>query len=148
MLVAPSHQFPAFHPHRAVFPISTSCVILILSAIIKTFNPNRAVFPISTQCGSCGTSDRELSIPTGLSSPFRLSLFKECGCYYRTFNPNRAVFPISTQLTLPDGGNVGSFNPNRAVFPISTVLDKYEEIASKSFNPNRAVFPISTALEM
>ena len=87
-----------------------------------------------------------LSIPTGLSSPFRLmesvlglqflSIFQsQPGCHlhfdysrgyfctrcWRTFNPNRAVISISTisAYTLYTCLET-SFNPNRAVISIST----------------------------
>ena len=106
---------PGCHLHFDDY--AASCVQLMR----ETFNPNRAVISISTTSSCpCAWFIFWLSIPTGLSSPFRR--IYHCPCC------NLSILSIPTGLSSPfrlclyrrRGGSPVSFNPNRAVISIST----------------------------
>ena len=166
--------YPTFNPNRAVISISTAIQARLLNPH-NAFNPNRAVISISTACQHWYRSRPEhLSIPTGLSSPFRHPIAKIRDAEKSTFNPNRAVISISTPLQRdPPRAIYSSFNPNRAVISISTypypcthqpyttlsiptgLSSPFRPLIATSsikffraFNPNRAVISISTCYKI
>ena len=134
----------AFNPNRAVISISTYCTFngdmfipffqsqpgchLHFDAKPVQVKASLSLFQSQPGCHlhfDCRPSIpiivcSQLSIPTGLSSPFRRQTQQGCLGIVPAFNPNRAVISISTVFEVAVLRIAVAFNPNRAVISIST----------------------------